>query len=128
MQRKFREMDVSREQWEELQRLTKSGASVSSELDPPEAVEARVGTLLKRGMLSTLNVINAATDKLLTASKHAADSTQGWRWSAEAVSAPTCRLVLTCLVVCRDAASQHRTRPTMMHQDLQRARALRRRC
>ncbi len=60
-------MDVSREQWEELQRLTMSGDASSKEPDdPPEAVTARVRALLGFGLLLCLTEITSVSEKFAT--------------------------------------------------------------
>ena len=73
LQLKFREMDISREQWEELQRLTLSADPSTKEPDDPsEAVTARVRTLLTAGLLMALNEVAAVTEKVADTVTHAA--------------------------------------------------------
>jgi hypothetical protein len=58
-------MDISREQWEELQRLTLSADPSSKEADDPaEAVTARVRALLTGGLLPALNEVAAVTERV----------------------------------------------------------------
>ncbi len=62
---KLRELDVSREQWEEFQRLTLSAGGGPSELekDEPAAVTARLRVMLDHSVLSVCTAIVSCVEK-----------------------------------------------------------------